>query len=1011
MKTLKKLNLQFLVAQFILISIAPSSLYAQKAVLFDWRDGLSANSVKAIVKDKDGYLWLGTDKGIIRFDGYQFLRFNEENSDSAKSFKYPATVMFCDSKNRIWIGNGRGASYFNKKSEKFYKIPISRFPVKTHIRGFCEDNRGKVFICGDDGFFEFNEKTDSINPLFSTNGPLKFDFEINWRNIAFDAIRNGIWIGTSNAGLKFWDINKRKLIEIEDIFTEHKKNPLKVPISFVKTDEYNNLWFAQSRRAILYSLDLKTGKLKTFRTKGSDSYDHYLLSLTGNVKQRIWLAGRGYGIFYLDYGDSVVQNFTKNYGVAYVSCTDNMGNVWMGTSRGILCINYNEDKINRYNMSFLEREYEFPQMTVKTDHEQNIIISSSNKGFFKYMVNKNNFKNIVVSSDDQSSNNIYSYNIDDNQIYASTWNNAFIQNKEGKFQPIFNANSEAFKIAQNKVVLQIIPFANGEWLMNIKENGIFHLSSKGQILNKTKDKNLPVNEFKTMLLLADGSLLAGTDIGGGLIWLNKDLSLKRYWKMSMNKDSLNAYSFRSIYRDLLGRIWLCTYGGVQLLNLKSGKIKSIKNTGIPEGQCAVFYEDKKYIYLNTPTRIIKTDKKTLTVSGNINCKSLGAIGFTGYAALSGSNIWVVADNELLKIDTSYFFKNRKTTPFHISALKVFGDYKYKCLNQNDIKLDYKENNFTIDFTDLDYTSTYIRFFNYKLEGFEKTWNSSKKPSISYTNVSPGNYTLLLKVINENGIENIYKFNIEIIPPWWKTLWAKIVFIALTLFIVGLGIKLFINQKLKKQKIALEKIALLHQERLRISAELHDDMGSELTSIRLISELIKKKNNEGTIDITENINIISETSNHLVDKMNQIVWALNPENDQSQSLISYLRQYLTKYFDKNLLSFKIYIPDPMPLLPVNAEKRQQIFLAVKEIAHNIVKHAKATFVEVKINVENNHLYIEIKDDGKTKINYSELLNSSNGNGLKNIRRRVESLGGNFNLNYKQGTIAIISIKMS
>lgn len=988
----------------------PVRVQAQKAILYDWRDGLTGNSVKGLTKDREGYLWLGTARGIMRFDGYRFLNFNEENTDSTRSFRSSVTVMYTDKKNRIWVGNGRGAAYYSKTKERFYYLPVSGFPVKTHIRGFCEDAGGTVYLCGDDGFFVYDESSDSIRPLFSKTGPVKVDFELNWRSIAFDPDRKGIWLGTSNKGLMFWDLMHRRLRSAGEMFPELDSRILKVPISLVVNDYTGNLWYAHSRTAELYRLNLQRGTLTRFRTDGASYYDHYLLSLSGNAHTRLWFAGRGYGIFYLESGDSVVRKFSKDYGVAYVTCRDNLGNIWFGTSKGLVCINAHEDKITRYGMEFLDRDYEFPRLSAQLDPGGNILLSSSNKGFFKYRFQEGRFENIPIHPRRSASNNIQYFGVLGSRVYAATWNNVYLYEGNGQYKPIYPPNSEAFRLAENMVVLQVMPLSRQRWLMIVKDKGIFVVSAEGKILYATRSHKLPFTDFVAALAMEDGGLLAGTGLGGGLVWLDKNFNVKKVWRMQGRKDAVKPFSFERFYKDRNGWIWLCSYGGVQLLNPLTGQIENLKGPGKPEGLCVVSGEDRKYIYLVTPFRIVRVDKQTLRVNGNIHCKNVGASGYMGSGVLLGSKIWLVADHELLKIDTAYFNVRYTRVPFRISALKIFGLYRYKCLQSNRLDLKYNENHFTLDFTDLNYNESVTRTFRFRLSGFENLWNTTAKPTVSYTNIPPGHYTLLLKVLNDNGKLNEYRFPIAITPPWWQTFWAKTASALLGIATLLLLVNWFTRRKLNKQKVQLEKVNLLQQERLRIASELHDDMGSELTSIRLMSEVAQKKLQEGKDEVSGDLGFISETASLMVDRMNQIVWALNPENDQSQSLITYIRQYLYRYFEKNGIPCTIKIPEPIPSIPVSAEKRQQFFLAVKEIAHNVVKHAHARSVDGAFELDGSLLVFTVKDDGALVVHYDELMENGGGNGLKNLTRRMKALGGNFSMRYEQGSIAVISMRV-
>ena len=195
-----------------------------------------------------------------------------------------------------------------------------------------------------------------------------------------------------------------------------------------------------------------------------------------------------------------------------------------------------------------------------------------------------------------------------------------------------------------------------------------------------------------------------------------------------------------------------------------------------------------------------------------------------------------------------------------------------------------------------------------------------------------------------------------------------------------------------------------KERNRISQEIHDDIGSGLTSIRLLSEIAKAKS---TSDDSKELEKISETSNILIDKMNEIIWTLNSRNDTLPNLIAYLRHLIVEYFEPLPFQLHIATPDPIPEIKVSGKIRRNILLSVKEALHNIVKHSQATQVNVKF-IAGEYFSISITDNG---IGFNTSVIQNFNNGLLNIKERLSAVGGSCIISTHDGTSVVLRVPLA
>ncbi|RYY18881.1 MAG: hypothetical protein EOO04_23075 [Chitinophagaceae bacterium] len=210
-----------------------------------------------------------------------------------------------------------------------------------------------------------------------------------------------------------------------------------------------------------------------------------------------------------------------------------------------------------------------------------------------------------------------------------------------------------------------------------------------------------------------------------------------------------------------------------------------------------------------------------------------------------------------------------------------------------------------------------------------------------------------------------------------------------------GLKLLNERQEFEKQMAV--MAAQQGERDRISADMHDELGSGVTAIRLMSEIVKSKMKMQSLP---EIDKISHSANELLNKMNTIIWTMKSSNDTLESMIAYIRANATEYFDGTSINCDVHTPSTIPDVEMSGEKRRNIFLSVKEAMTNIIKHAQATEVSISISTYNDQLVIEVADNGKGM----DISNTRRfGNGLANMRRRMESINGTLSFAQQNGTI--------
>jgi signal transduction histidine kinase len=205
---------------------------------------------------------------------------------------------------------------------------------------------------------------------------------------------------------------------------------------------------------------------------------------------------------------------------------------------------------------------------------------------------------------------------------------------------------------------------------------------------------------------------------------------------------------------------------------------------------------------------------------------------------------------------------------------------------------------------------------------------------------------------------------------------------------------------------MEKKQAIEKERTRIATDMHDDLGAGLSQIKFLSEAIGMKRQKH-LPIEEEVSSIRSFSDEMIDKMGEIVWALNEKNDTLNDLLSYTRSYAVEYLAQNGINCHVDEPENIPQIDLSGEFRRNIYLTAKEALHNIVKHAQASEVWIQIEIDRG-ITIKIKDNG---IGIDNSTPNSFGNGLTNMKNRIEELRGRFEIKSKNGTAIIIKAPLS
>jgi signal transduction histidine kinase len=286
----------------------------------------------------------------------------------------------------------------------------------------------------------------------------------------------------------------------------------------------------------------------------------------------------------------------------------------------------------------------------------------------------------------------------------------------------------------------------------------------------------------------------------------------------------------------------------------------------------------------------------------------------------------------------------------------------------------------------------------------KWQQNSNVPDFEIKNLAPGAYTLqvIVKYPSQKYADKKLSYSFVINPPFWKRWWFTFLSVVLLVSTISLIAYWIYRRQLQAQINKLERARAIEKERTRIALDMHDDFGSNLSRIKFISEKIQLLHKQDAA-LVHDLSKISFFSDEMIEKLNEIVWALNQRYDSLDDLIGYCRSYVADYLqDKNI---ELMFDAPAHInSKISGEIRRNIFVVIKESIHNVVKHSGANQVQIKFILA-NQLEINIKDNGKG-IDVNNI--RAFANGISNMKERIETVGGSFEISNNQGTEIKIAI---
>ncbi len=1009
--------------------------------------GLSQSTVWAFTQDRKGFVWVGTQDGLNRYDGYKYRVFKHIPFDTSSLSSNFIGALYAEKNNKIWVGSSlEGLDLFNPQTQKclHFGTNIKKRKINSNdIRSLLVDKSGSIWVGTSKGINRIMPENDSeekfiIQSWQGLNNTTPGQFVVN--KIIEDNTGR-VWVGT-RSGLFYFEKNDKKDLKLLQADTNrivingiaqdytgkiwvatqsglfwfneetHKLTPFgedilgtNNPIDAITTDSYKILWIA-SPAISSYLVGLRINKLPYSRewvTPKGYSLDNVgkilLLEESKAQKGVLWIGTYSDGLLKMSLSDSrfISHNLSDipEAETRHVSTIFKDGNnLWIGTDKGLILRDETTGK-SRLIRKMDGKPYN-PPLDVRSVHKDgsgNLWVIAT-RGTFR-IHNKGNHISLSPFriSECEEPNPIYCYEDSEHNVYFSN----------GRGINVYNPYT------QKMMECSIIP---------------------DSILGKN-------TRIRIFALLRDvkNRFWIGTSAGVLLIrdFRNPESDLKEKKCIHLQHNATDSTSLRSntilsIHEDSKGNIWFGTTDGLIMVT-DNGKKISFKNysesEGLISGTIYGILEDNKknHLWLSTNGGIFRFHLITKTFENYVEDDGLQSNEFNGGAYhLSTQN----DENELffggIRGYTRFFparIKADTITPYiSITDIIIKDNKPYDLLYEKNkkITLDYSENTFIVNFLGIQYIKTENLHYFYALQK-----NTTAKPQklewiylgknhqVNFSNLSPGRYTFYVtgstNRIDDYKNGTIDNLEIEIYPPFWQTAWFYL------LLIVALGTLLWLLHQYRVQQ-NIYRVMDMERVRKNAAADFHDELGHKLTVISLFANVVKSRLAPEQKDLTTYLEKVVDTSNSLYLSMKDLLWVLDPKKDSIYDLALMLKDFGDQLFDKSGVDFMVEgFPESMKPYNLQMYQKRHIALMFKEVMNNTMKHSKckSAFLSFEWNEEKHHLIIHFKDNG---IGFDPN-DTLSGNGLLNLTDRANKIGGNLEIHSEKGkgTEVILDITFS
>jgi len=944
------------------------------ARIWQMEDGLPHNIVQAITQTRDGYLWVGTREGLARFDGSRFQ--TVELIPDTRLLSITALVESKDG--TLWVGTD-SSGVFRLSAGQVERCKGPGGELDFPVQDLQEGGDGGIWIAS----------TYRILCWMDGRMTSKAEFRHSLQTLCVDD-QGAVWTA-GGGGLRRLDGGGTNVVL--------RGGALPQPARRLHRDADGTFWAGAGNGLI----QIKDGRIRSF--KKGDGPPGFVSVIYRDAAGVLW-TGTYSGVSrfrdgqFIDQGEADAAAYR-----VYAIYEDREHNLWIGSEEGLT--------------RFTARV--FKTITKKDGLTLNTVAT-------------------VCASPDGS-------------VWISAWGGGLNHWKSGRITSLNKSNG----LSSNFIMAMCASRDGGLWagsdyggaLNYIKGDTItIYDQAQGFIARPTTATTALYEDNRGALWIGSRELLQRLDgtnftsfttadgishkkinaICGGAdeaVWIGTDGGLTHYrdgrFQDFGKADARLRVMILSLYEDGDGVLWIGTkeHG---LLRRQNGMVHEFTSRlGLFSDVIYSILEDNhSNLWLNSSRGIFRLDKQQMeavvrgqrtTVNSISYGKADGVLSSGQYRDVtqpsackdSDGRLWFRTTQGVAVVDPERVKSNDLLPPVVIQEVvadkEAVGCKPFGLEVEREIRVKPGRGELEIQYAALSFRAPEKNQYRYKLEGVDLSWvEAGMRRTAFYNNLPPGRYRFQVVACNNDGAWNETGTSVGLIlqPHFWQTRTFAVLLIVLSLGSVS-GIVRYVTRRRMQRKLALlEQQHAVEKERARIARDMHDELGAKLTSISFQGAMARQAATNPP-ETDRHIAKMSETARELVLSLDQIVWAVDPENDSLESLANYICRYASDFFENSPIYCKFSIPRELPRCHLPTEVRHNLFLAVKEALNNTLKHSGARRVLLTISVEAKECVISIADDGKgTGVESESGKSKRTGHGLVNMRERLASVHGKFEL---------------
>jgi ligand-binding sensor domain-containing protein/signal transduction histidine kinase len=953
---------------------------AYHIAVWDTEDGLPEDTVTSMVQTRDGHLWFGTLNGLVRFDGLRFTVFDENNTPGLDSSQIVG--LFEDRAGNLWVGT-QTAGVVLLRDGQASGVGIGRGSSDKRWAAACQDFQGAVWLYLADG------------QLWRTNHgrftPFVFGLGRPSRCRTLIAEEGGpVWMGSDD-----------RLAAIGPVPLPGRSEPQvqeELPVQDLDL-------LVPSRRGGYWRL--ADGRVQHCRTNRLErDYGPYpwnrvpIAAACEDPQGNLVVGTVGAGVFWMNAQGRFQRVSTRDglsLDIVLSVCADREGNLWVGTDGTGL----NRVKRRAFDIYDTSRGLGVNVVeSVSEDAAGALWIGSNGGGVSRW---QGGTLRTYGPNDGLANSHVWSVLVDrDQRVWAGTWGGGLFVMEDGRFR--VPAGSEivpraALALHQDRggrlwvgTTGGLATWEGGEWRLYTVKDG------------------LSADEVRALADDAQGNLWIGT-VGGGLS-CRRQGAFRTYHKA----DGLPSEDLSSLYVDRNDVLWVGTFGA-GLVRLEQGRFTTYTTReGLAGNRIgAMIEDDQEQLWIGSNAGIMRLSQRELAevahrLRRSVNCRAYTkADGLPTRQCTIGSQpgawrdhegrLWFATVKGLVAALPADLRFNSQPPPVLIDSVLLDGE---RCGptpaqfgGQSPLTVPAGKERVEIHFTSLNLSAPDRARFRYRLENYEKGWTDPSSLRLAmYSKLPPGSYRFHVSACNEDGLwnETGAVLALLVLPPFWRTWWFLSAFTLAGLGSIAGTVHYLSTQRLQRQLERLRHQEALQQDRSRIARDLHDQLGASLTQVALLGEMVESDKDQPD-DVAAHARQIAQTARETTRVLDEIVWAINPANDTLESLVNYVCKYAQDYLAIAGLRYRLEVPASLPATVLPPEVRHNVFLAAKEAVTNVVRHAQATEARLRLTLTANRFTLELSDNGRGLAGVDAAALQAR-NGLRNMRKRLEDIGGQF-----------------